>query len=265
MNGNSVQNARSGPAALITGAGSGIGRAIARALAAAGWTVAVNDVRGDAADETVAELRAGGADAVSVIGDIASIEGARAVVAAATEQLGELSGLVNNAAILRTGTLAQLQPEDWDLVLNVNVMGAVHMTHAAWASLARTRGAIVNISSVAAFAPSPAVGAYAASKAAIRALTAQAALEGGPLGIRANAVAPGFISGTGMTNRGIADPERDRRLAVGVPLRRTGRPDDVADAVVFLLSESARYVTGVTLPVDGGLLASTLVLATGAS
>lgn len=137
---------------------------------------------------------------------------------------------------MKPGSIRDQVVDDWERTVRVNVMGVTYMTHAAFESLARTRGAIVNLALIAAFVPTVTMGAYTASKAAVAALTMQTALEGGPLGIRANAVAPGFISGTDMTALADADPELAARRAAAVPLGRQGRPEDVADVVLFLLA-----------------------------
>jgi 2,5-dichloro-2,5-cyclohexadiene-1,4-diol dehydrogenase 2 len=238
---------------LVTGAGHGIGAAVARAVGKLGAAVAVNDVDVKRAARTVAELRKLGAHAIAVPGDVSTEGGAADVVAQATSTLGDLTGLVNNAGVIRRGTVRGLVVEDWEHVVRVNLLATALVSHAAFESLVRTGGAIVNLSSMASFVPTRAYSAYCAAKAAVSMLTKTTALEGAPHGVRANAVAPGTIQGTDMTAELDADPVLAAARDAAVPVGRLGRPEDVADVVTFLLSDAARYVTGIVVPVDGGM------------
>ena len=229
---------------LVTGAGAGIGAAIAMSVADAGGRVAVNDLDPDRAATVAGKV--GGA---AVVGDVSTAQGAQAVVGEASDVLGGLDGLVNNAGIVLRGSLAEGDIDDWRRTMDVNLNGAYLCSRAAHRDLAGG-GSIVNLASIAAVHPNGGTSAYTASKAAVVALTKQAALEWGPDGIRVNALAPGMISFTNMS-AAESDELRLRRGGV-VPLRRTGRPDDVADPAVFLLSEKSRYITGQVLFVDGG-------------
>ena len=235
---------------LVTGAGAGIGAAIAEACSMEGADVAVNDVDPERAATSAERL-----SAVAVPGDVADSEDGRRVVAEAKEALGGLDGLVNNAGIVIPGALADIDDTEWDRVMHVNLRSAFVMSR-AFAEVADTPAAIVNLASIAATHPTPGVHAYSASKAAVVSLTQQIALEWGPSGIRANAIAPGMISGTNMS-AAESDDLRERRGAI-LPLRRTGRPDDIADVAAFLLSDGSRYITGQTIHVDGGWSVSLL-------
>jgi NAD(P)-dependent dehydrogenase (short-subunit alcohol dehydrogenase family) len=241
-----------GGAVLVTGAGSGIGIEMALHIAAAGAQVAVNDLDPEAAAKTVEQVTEAGGTAYAVPGDVADREGARGVVEAAVGAMGSLSGLVNNVGIVRGGTLLDVTEADWDFVMRVDCSSALFVSQAAHPHLDRTHGPIVNTSSLCAVFPAPGAGSYNAAKAALVTLTQQMALEWGPLGIRANAIAPGMISGTHFSASS-QDPGAAERRGPIVPLRRTGRARDIAPVSVFLLSDASRYMTGQLLTVDGGL------------
>ena len=243
---------------LVTGAARGIGFGIASAISQAGARIAINDLTDEATEDAVSSIRAAGGEAHAAPGDISVRKEASRIVEEAAQGLGGLDGLVNNAGIVRFGTLDTTPDEDWDATLRVNFAGVAYMCKSALGHLTESRGTIVNIASIAADQPSITVGSYSASKAAVLALTRQLAVDWGPLGIRSNAISPGLISGTEMTN--LAD--QNSEVASGrdqiVPLRRTGRPSDVANAAVFLLSDLSTYITGQQLLVDGGLSVSLL-------
>ena len=236
--------------ALVTGASKGIGAAIAKALAADGWAVAVN-YRSDeeGAKKTVAAIEEAGGKAVALQGDVAN--GApEDLFKAAEEQLGApVLALVNNAGVRADGLAIQLEDEQWDSVLQTNLTAAFRMTRGAMRPMIKARyGRIVNVASVVGPRANAGQANYAAAKAGLIGLTKTVAAEVARRGVTVNAVAPGFIE-TDMT----ADLPVDVKQAV--PARRAGKPEEVAAAVRFLASDDAGYVTGTTLFVDGGMSA----------
>lgn len=236
---------------LVTGAGSGIGAAIAVTLAEAGAQVAVNDIDADAAKRTAELVHDVGGTATVTAGDVASRAGAADVVQAAVDGLGGLTGLVNNVGLVRGGQLATVTEEDWDFVMRVDCSSALYCAQAALPHLG-TGAAIVNLSSLCGIFPAPGAGSYNAAKAAVISLTQQMALEWGKLGIRANAIAPGLVSGTNFSASSKDRAAAERRKGA-IPLGRTASARDIAPVAEFLLSDASRYMTGQVLVVDGGL------------
>lgn len=234
---------------LVTGAGSGIGAAIASAVVRAGGAVAVNDVDAAAAERTCAAI---GSGAFPVPGDVSTPDGASVVVGAAADRLGGLTGLVNNVGIVRGGPLRTVSAAEWDLVMRVDCGSALYCAQAGHPYLAAASGAIVNLSSLCGIFAAPFAGSYNAAKAAVISLTQQMALEWGADGIRANAIAPGIVSGTNFSASS-RDPDVAARRGPALPLGRTGRAEDIAPVAVFLLGDDARYMTGQVLVVDGGM------------
>lgn len=233
---------------LVTGGAIGIGRGIARAFAANGDRVVIADINGDAAAAAAREL---GGDSVQV--DIAD----PASVTAAVDAVGSIDVLVNNAGLIAIGgLLVDLSRDDFDTVVRVNFRGTFLMTQAvARQMIARGEGgAIVNVTSIGARQPTPALGAYEATKAAVEALTRSSALEFAQHGIRVNAVAPGPVL-TEML-RGAMPEGSPARTAwqARIPLNRMAEVDDVAPVAVFLASPEARHITGASIQVDGGQL-----------
>lgn len=242
-----------GQVCVVTGGGSGIGAATARALAAAGARVAVIDRDAASAERVASELNAAGGRAVGVPCDIAD----PAAVAAAAEQvrrlLGPVSGLVNNAGLLRAGALDEVSLADWNAVLAVNLSGYLLCAQAFGRDmLAQGRGSIVHVASISGLHPQTRSGAYSASKAGVLLLSKQLAAEWGPRGVRSNAICPGMIR-TALSARFYEVPGFEAARAAVTASRRVGEPADIAEPALFLLSERAAYVNGAELVVDGGL------------
>ena len=237
-----------GRRALVTGGGSGIGRAVCRRLRAEGATVAVLDVDGDAAAAVAEEL-----DGVAVPADVTDAEGLRRAVDDAAVRLGGLSILFNNAGGSTMAPLAQWDPEEWERIVRLNLGGVFNTMRAGVPHLlAAGGGAVVSTASISGTRPSAGETPYSAAKAGVMALTASAALEYGPL-IRVNAVAPGMIR-TALTQPLLELlPDADNHYRTMTPADRVGEPEDVADVVLFLCSDMARFVTGQTIVVDGGM------------
>lgn len=239
-----------GKVAVVTGAAGGIGKAIAETLGAAGARVAVLDRDGDACAAVADGLGAPAALGLGFdAGDPATIAAAAARVEAT---LGPCDILVNNAGILRSGGLDTVTPEDWDLVLRINLTGYFACARAFGAAmLARGAGALVHVASIAASEPQAFSGAYSASKAGVAMLSRQLAFEWGPRGVRSNCVSPGMIR-TPLSEPFYRVPGIAEARSAVVPVRRIGVPGDIADAVAFLASPRAAYVNGQDVIVDGG-------------
>lgn len=247
-----------GKSALVTGAGSGIGRATAVALAAEGARVVVADIDLDGGEETCALVRAAGGEAFAVRCDVARSADVEAAVAATVRAYGRLDCAVNNAGI--EGVLLpihELPEEDWQRTIAVNLSGVfLSLKHELAVMLSQGSGSIVNVASVLGVVAFPNAAGYNAAKHGVIGLTKTAALEASPLGVRVNAVCPGFVE-TPMARRGRAIVGDDvyEALAGLHALRRLGEADEIAEAIVWLCSDAASFVTGSSLMADGGFTA----------
>jgi len=240
-----------GKLALVTGAGRGIGAAIAHALATAGAKVIITDIRADLVQRTAADLNAKGFQCYGEVLDVTNRDAVIAFAAHVTESIGPVSILVNNAGIGLNAALDQpTAPKVWDDTIAVNLTGVFNVSYAFLPALKQTKGTIVNISSVVAFTSGFADAGYVASKGGVRSLTQKMCRDLAQHGIRVNAIAPGYIE----TEMGGPDPQTVEWLSWHCPMKRFGQPDEIGGPVVFLASPAASFVNGVTLPVDGGYL-----------
>ncbi|WP_449033376.1 3-oxoacyl-[acyl-carrier-protein] reductase [Porphyromonas sp.] len=245
-------NLLAGKTALITGAGRGIGRAIALRFAQEGANVAITDIRiTKEVEEFIAQLNAMGVKAKAYTSNAADFDDAHKTVEAVVADFGAIDILVNNAGITRDGLLMRMTEEQWDMVINVNLKSAFNLTHAVTPIMMRQRsGSIINMASVVGVSGNAGQANYSASKAGMIGLAKSTAKELGSRGIRANAIAPGFII-TDMTNALSEDVKK--QWAAQIPLRRGGTPEDVAGVATFLASDLSAYVSGQVIHCCGGM------------
>jgi NAD(P)-dependent dehydrogenase (short-subunit alcohol dehydrogenase family) len=241
-----------GKVCVVTGAASGIGRGIALAFAAVGSKVVALDRERDGCAQTADEVKRLGATAMSLCCDVTDPDKVAAAAAETLKAFGRCDVLVNGAGILRPGDIASVSLADWNALMQVNLAGYLSCAQAFGRDmLARGSGALVHIASIAATHAQAFSGAYSASKAGVVMLSRQIAFEWGPRGVRSNSVSPGLVR-TPMSEAFYQVPGVVERREAVVPLRRIGTPVDIADVVLFLASDRARYVTGQEIVVDGG-------------
>jgi NAD(P)-dependent dehydrogenase (short-subunit alcohol dehydrogenase family) len=243
--------------AIVTGAGQGIGRACALRFAAEGAHVVVNDIRTEAADAVVAEIVAAGGRAEPFVADVGSSERVQAMVADTVARHGRLDVMVNNAASPAFGRIEDMTDELWRAVFAVTLDATFYGTRAALpAMVAKGGGSIINTASAAGLGGVVGLGAYGAAKAAVLNLTRTAAIEGAARGVRVNAVCPGSIDTPPLRMFLDALPGGRAGFEKQIPVKRIGRPEEIANVALFLASDESSYVTGAMLVADGGVLAA---------
>jgi len=238
--------------AIVTGAARGIGKAIAEGLAKAGLNVVISDIMYDEAVKVAESLKNHGVKSFAVKTDVSEINSVQELIKKTVEELGSVDFLINNAGITRDNLTIRMSEEQWDLVLDINLKGTFLCSQAAAKEMMKKRfGRIVNISSVSGILGTAGQANYASSKAGVIALTKSFARELGARNITTNAIAPGFII-TEMTDQ-LSEEIKNAYLSQ-IPLKRGGTPEDITEAVKFLISPSASYITGTVINVSGGLL-----------
>lgn len=249
---------------VVTGAASGIGRATVLRLAAAGGHLLLVDRDEESLLAILEEAKAAGAQAHGLVADLVDVDVPRRIANSARDLLGGLDGLVSNAGAIQSSPLSEVSATDFERLFGVNTRATLLLGSAVLPMLQESRGAIVATASLSSEQPSPGLGVYSASKAALVMLVRQMALEWGPLGVRCNCVSPGPTH-TALTAASYDDPERREKRAQDIPLRRVGDPYDIADAIIFLLGSGAAFVSGVNLMVDGGMTQTLMVSPNGAA
>ena len=237
--------------AIVTGGGTGIGAATALRLAEEGANVAVCGRRIGPLESIVSEIENKGGQALAIVCDIADESQVDTTISAVVSQFGGLDILVNNATLLEAGLIDGHTTESWHKNFSVTVDGTLFMMRAAYPHLAKNRGSVVNVSSIVGSQGTPYMTGYAAAKGAVNSMTRNAAIEWARAGVRCNAVVPGAIM-TDPTKAILPDEQAQAYMESLIPMRRIGDPEEVANAIVFLASPLASYITGVLLPVDGG-------------
>lgn len=255
---------------ILTGAGGGIGGAIGRKLIDSagrsgpdGWrNLTLVDLNPGALDAIADDLRVRGANVLTMAANLAESGSAEAIVAAAIERFGRIDSLISNAGAIAAGPLMELSDAAYDLAFDVNTKATWALAKTAYPHLRDTGGTLVAIASISAEQPTAQFGTYSPSKSALLMLVRQLSDEWGPEGLRCNCVSPGATE-TPMTAHLYVDPERRRSRENCIPLRRIGQPQDIANAVAFLASEEAAYITGANLVVDGGVTNAFMALSRG--
>src|SRR5208283_460424 len=246
-----IQVDLTGRRALVTGAARGLGRCFAVDLATAGARVACVDINAETLAETISAIQAAGGTAHPIAADVTNSQRVDEVVAEVVKLWGGLDILVNNAGITRDNLIMRMKDDQWDAVLNINLKGTFLFTRAAARPLCKSKcGRIINIASVSGLMGNPGQANYSASKAGVIGLTRTISRELAGRSVTVNAVAPGFIA-TEMTAK--LGEEMLQKIKEEIPLKRLGLPQDVSDAVLFLASDAAEFITGQVITVDGGL------------
>jgi len=253
-----MQDTLKGVRSLVTGSGSGIGRAIAKRLALAGARVCVSDVKPDRLAQAVEQIRLGGGDCMGISADVSVQAEVDRLIKETVAVFGGLDVLVNNAGVSGAAFLENVSDEDMDRILNVNLKGVMRVTRAAAKYLKESgRGRIINLSSVEGIRGSGLLPVYGASKAGVIGLTRANAIEFARFGCTVNALCPGPIQ-TEMLAPLIADPKAKEKFIKGIPMRRLGVPEDVAGVVAFLASEESSFITANVIVIDGGMTCKSL-------
>jgi 3-oxoacyl-[acyl-carrier protein] reductase len=243
-----------GKVAVVTGASKGIGAAIARQLAVEGASIVVNYSSSKAgADKVVDEIKAKGGRALAVGANLSKPDEVRSLFAAARKEFDRIDILVNNAGVYEFAALDEVTPDHFHKQFDLNVLGLLLATQEAVKLFGKNGGSVINISSVAARSAPPTTSVYSATKAAVNAITLALAQELGPRNIRVNAVNPGMVETEGVHAAGITESDFRKQIEAQTPLGRIGQPSDIAPTVAFLASDDARWITGETLYVSGGL------------
>ncbi|MBN2143995.1 MAG: 3-oxoacyl-[acyl-carrier-protein] reductase [Candidatus Aureabacteria bacterium] len=238
--------------AVITGAGRGIGRSIAEVLASEGARIAVCEISSELGEETCSIIKNKGGEACSFGVDVRNAVAVQNVIDKIIDKYGGIDILVNNAGVTRDNLILRMKDEDWDFVLDTNLKGTFYFTRSVLKPMMKNRsGAIINVASVIGITGNAGQSNYSASKAGVIGLTKSTAKEVASRGIRVNAVAPGFIE-TDMTRK--LDETVREKIMEKIPLGVMGMPEDVANTVLFLASDKAKYVTGQVIVIDGGMV-----------
>ncbi|MGP2444026.1 SDR family NAD(P)-dependent oxidoreductase [Pantoea ananatis] len=242
-----------GKIVVVTGAGSGIGEASAKRFAQEGASVVLVGRNQDKLQKVLAQLPGDGHMAAAC--DVAEADQVKALAAHVEEKYGRMDVLVNNAGIIVQGRIHEIKPADWKKLMSVDLDGVFHCVHFFMPALLKSKGNVVNISSVSGLGGDWGMSVYNAAKGAVTNFTRSLAMDYGADGVRVNAICPGFTF-TELTEAVKNDQALLERFYDRIPLKRAGEPEDIADAIAFIASDDARYITGANLPVDGGLTAS---------
>ncbi|WP_034947996.1 SDR family NAD(P)-dependent oxidoreductase [Erwinia oleae] len=238
---------------VITGAGSGIGAATARRFASEGASVVLIGRTAEKLEKTLKTLDAG--DHLVAPGDVGEADDVKTLAQKVLDKYGRVDVLVNNAGVIVQGRIHEIEPDDWKKLMKVDLDGVYHCVHYFMPALLKSKGNVVNISSVSGLGGDWGMSVYNAAKGAVTNFTRSLAMDYGEDGVRVNAICPGFTF-TDLTEEMKNDTSLLNKFYERIPLNRAGEPEDIADAIAFIASDDARYITGANLPVDGGLTAS---------